>query len=566
MRRSGDHDPRGRPRAARTLVSIVALSSLVTAGCEPGASPGTRGDATIRAPVVTAALRERGAALYARHCSGCHGETGRGDGTARYLLHPKPRDFSKGVFRLVSTASGNPTDADLFRTLSRGMPGSAMPPWDHLAADDRWALVAEVRRLSREGLVEALVVDARQQGRSLERAEAETMADEILAPGEPIAIPPEPEVTVDGLGRGRTIYLQQCAQCHDVDGRGRERRDLLDNDGHPLFARDFTRGIFKRSSEGSEIAYRILAGIPGTPMPSYRDTDFTDAELWALIHFIQSLVPERAQQLVAQSRREITVGRVSGPLDTDPAHPVWRDAAPIYLALMPLWWRDDRVEGVTVRALHDGERIALHLSWNDATQDRHSIRPQDFTDAVAVQLSTDADPPFFAMGQHDAEVTIWHWRAQWGSDLAEHTDIEHVYPRAVVDWYDSAIDPRYGEHVSVSELPATDMKPLFLSGWAAGNMASDPARNTSVESLSARGFGTLTTRAASEQTVSGDSRWDRNVWEVVLLRKLQLEGDDPVFTPGGAPLGVAFAVWDGSSADRNGQKSVTVWHSLRLER
>jgi hypothetical protein len=30
-------------------------------------------------------------------------------------------------------------------------------------------------------------------------------------------------------------------------------------------------------------------------------------------------------------------------------------------------------------------------------------------------------------------------------------------------------------------------------------------------------------------------------------------------------VNVAFAVWNGSQMDRNGQKSVTIWHRLKFE-
>ena len=34
----------------------------------------------------------------------------------------------------------------------------------------------------------------------------------------------------------------------------------------------------------------------------------------------------------------------------------------------------------------------------------------------------------------------------------------------------------------------------------------------------------------------------------------------------GDHLSVAFAIWDGQARDRNGQKMVSIWHDLRLER
>src|SRR3970282_1954049 len=44
-----------------------------------------------------------------------------------------------------STGDRVPTDVDLFRTISRGMPGSAMPSWGHLTEEERWGLVHYVK-------------------------------------------------------------------------------------------------------------------------------------------------------------------------------------------------------------------------------------------------------------------------------------------------------------------------------------------------------------------------------------------------------------------------------------
>ena len=94
----------------------------------------------------------RGKALYVRQCAACHGVEGRGDGQAAYLLFPKPRDLRAAHFRLVSTWERLPTDDDLFRTISRGIPGSAMPSWGHLPEADRWALVRYVKSLAERPL------------------------------------------------------------------------------------------------------------------------------------------------------------------------------------------------------------------------------------------------------------------------------------------------------------------------------------------------------------------------------------------------------------------------------
>jgi mono/diheme cytochrome c family protein len=76
-------------------------------------------------------------------------------------LHPRPRDFSRGKFLVVSTDNRVPTDEDLFQTISRGMPGSAMPSWAHLPEQDRRDLVRYVRALTHRGKVLRLMGDQR---------------------------------------------------------------------------------------------------------------------------------------------------------------------------------------------------------------------------------------------------------------------------------------------------------------------------------------------------------------------------------------------------------------------
>ena len=51
-----------------------------------------------------------GKAVYERKCIGCHGEKGDGKGPAAELLLPKPRDFTKGLYKIRSTANKTPTD------------------------------------------------------------------------------------------------------------------------------------------------------------------------------------------------------------------------------------------------------------------------------------------------------------------------------------------------------------------------------------------------------------------------------------------------------------------------
>jgi mono/diheme cytochrome c family protein len=96
-------------------------------------------------PTKTLAISDHllvtGKKIYTKECAPCHGLDGRGQGEAAYLLYPKPRDFVTAQYRLVSTWERQPTDVDLYTTISRGIPGSAMPSWAHLPEETRWGLV-----------------------------------------------------------------------------------------------------------------------------------------------------------------------------------------------------------------------------------------------------------------------------------------------------------------------------------------------------------------------------------------------------------------------------------------
>ena len=118
-----------------------------------------------------------GRKTFEKECVACHGADGNGEGDAAYLLYPRPRDFTSGQFRIVSTWDNVPTDEDLFRTISRGMPGSAMPSWAHLPEETRWGLVHYVKSFSKQPL----------------KVNASHEPDKFGNGGAgPIAVPPEP--------------------------------------------------------------------------------------------------------------------------------------------------------------------------------------------------------------------------------------------------------------------------------------------------------------------------------------------------------------------------------------
>ncbi len=492
------------------------------------------------------ALVALGKRVYGKQCAACHGVNGRGDGEAAYLLYPKPRDFVAAQYRLISTWERAPTDEDLYRTISRGMPGSAMPSWGHLSEEERWGLVHYVKSLASNPLVVAQPTDPGADG----QAGAGVIRVQLAPPF-------TPEARKLALER----YADACASCHGKTGKGDGTEDQKDDLGYPTRPRDLTVGVFKGVPDPAQLYRRIVAGMPGTPMPM-SDWAYGD-EAWHLVNLILSWSSPEQRARAEMRKFRIVARRV----DRVPDHPdagAWRLAPPVNLHLMPLWWRSDRPEELTVRALHDGRQIALQLMWADATHDHTAMRPQDFRDAAAVQFSLTPDPPFFAMGARRQFVNIWMWKSERQADLEPaFQDLEKVYPNLGIDSYPNM-------KMSPVEQPTRraltlESDPTYVTGWGAGNIVSDPLRPSAAEDLIAQGFGTLRARARADQAVDARGFNRIGTYRVIFRRELAGRGGQAVTLGPGTTVPVAFAVWNGSAGDRDGKKSVTIWQELRLE-
>ena len=87
-----------------------------------------------------------GKEVYERRCTPCHGVEGDGNGwAATFLYKQRPRNFTFGEFKFRLTKGPLPTDADLLRTITRGVRGTAMPAWFELPLDDRLAVMQYIK-------------------------------------------------------------------------------------------------------------------------------------------------------------------------------------------------------------------------------------------------------------------------------------------------------------------------------------------------------------------------------------------------------------------------------------
>ncbi len=248
---------------------------------------------------------------------------------------------------------------------------------------------------------------------------------------------------------------------------------------------------------------------------------------------------------------------------SDPDSALWQQASAVVVPLSaqnvtrPML-SETHVKSVTARALVNDSQIAILVEWADETQDDSMVRVQDFRDAVALQFPLVEGQPFFCMGQQGGNVNIWHWKADWQADIAARQDMQTVYPDMHVDQFPFA-DPLAG----LAAGPDTYTDPKYLPALASGNLFAG-VHASPVEDLIAGGFGSLTAQSADAQNVQGHGAWADGNWRVIFSRDLASgDADDVSFAPGKV-YPMAFAVWDGANAERNGQKSASQWVSLHL--
>src|SRR3990167_4739485 len=92
-----------------------------------------------------------GKKVYEKRCWYCHGIEGKGDGPASKTMFPKPRNFTRNEYKVRSTAAGAvPTDEDLFRIITSGIEGTAMPFWSTISETERWQVIYYIKTFNEQ--------------------------------------------------------------------------------------------------------------------------------------------------------------------------------------------------------------------------------------------------------------------------------------------------------------------------------------------------------------------------------------------------------------------------------
>jgi hypothetical protein len=254
----------------------------------------------------------------------------------------------------------------------------------------------------------------------------------------------------------------------------------------------------------------------------------------------------------------IVANYVDGALPlTDPDSDPWHDAQRVEVPLLAQqiaqpYLEQAVVHALDVRALTNGNELALLLEWqDDSVDDLDGIRR--YHDAAAVQLptATGTTPPALTMGAPGVPVHILQWRATWQRDIDSDgkTGVDQIYPEVVHDVMPDDVLPK-------------ETAALYWVGRKVGNPLSQVFRTTPVEEVVAEGFGSVT--HLPNQSARGVGVHDGGGWRVIVAVPTSRAGVGDELAPG-TSWPVAFAIWLGSEENRGGRKHISNWQTLVLE-
>lgn len=239
------------PMKTKILTFLGCLSLAL------GATPMTQAQSSFLKVINKQDLVKTGKQAYHNRCASCHGEAGNGKGPGAVMLDPKPRDFTKGLFKFKSTPIGAmPTNDDLLKTINQGIPGTSMPSFRLVSEYEKKAIVEYIK--------------------SFAAKEWEAQSQDLVVP--PLRLPKgvftKKAEFLKYAARGRAWYQELgCVSCHGASGKGDggSAKTLQDNWGDSISPANFYNNYVKRGFTIQDVAYSIMMGVDGTPMPAHGD-------------------------------------------------------------------------------------------------------------------------------------------------------------------------------------------------------------------------------------------------------------------------------------------------------
>lgn len=503
-------------RLAILVTGLLGAIALPASGSNTPVSP---------MPEVTESFIAQGHEIYITRCSFCHGLLGDGNGPAADYIDPRPRDFTLGTFKFRTTQSGElPTDNDLFRTVSRGLTGTAMQSFDNeaiksgLTEDERWAVIAYVKTFAFE----------------FEDPELDPIKTGMVVPL-PSDRPPYSEELVL---KGEAVFEHaKCWECHGKSGRGDGQKsfDRTDDWGFPIRIRNVTHPWkIKAGSEVEDIYMRFSTGILGTPMPSFVDA-LSEEDRWYLANYIKSLQHQRTEHQV------LVALKTDDELPGDPLDSRWQEAEPMDVRLAGQVigaprWQNNSIDMLTMKAIFNTEAIAFLLVWDDP-----------FKDII-----------------HDESQELNTSELELAGGQSSYVRANGQVPRALETFRDSVALQFPSKATNGTKKPhffrGSASEPVHLWIWQ-----PDLQGNSVIEAV-ARGWKQdYKIQDEENQQVIGNAVWEEGRWHVLMTRPLITEDKNDVQFHTGQFIPMALNVWDGSNGEHGLLMSLSSWYFVVLE-
>lgn len=475
---------------------------------------------------------EAGKKIYFKRCSFCHGLKGDGEGPVSHQILPRPRDFTTGLFKLRTTNSGElPVDEDLFRVISRGLPGSAMQPFDidkiksGLTEEERWQVIYYIKTFS-----EDFLDPDRDPTQQLVKVSKQ--------------VPSSPE----SIAKGKELFQKmKCWECHGENSRGNgpnaPRLKTKDGKNDPILPADLSKfWRYKGGSTVNDIYMRFNTGLNGTPMPSFTDS-LSDEERWHLANYIVSLQKTDIKEGVLKAKL------IKGEIPSDTENLIWANAEPVDMRLsgqvvVAPRWENASVDLVTVKAVYNDKEIGFLFEWSDRFKDTAHKKEME-VNFEAYQASLSAKPAGYHSYVKPLEI-----------------------PRDTGNFRDSI-----AVQFPAKLLVGTE-KPHFVRGdsskgvnlWVWKSDLQEEGKGSPVEDSNVNGFQKpFVPQPQDGQQVKGVGVWKDGQWKVVMVRPLATSDKNDIQFEKGKFIPFALNAWDGSNGEHGLAMSVSSWNYILLE-
>jgi len=467
---------------------------------------------TATAPVKSAGGVEAGKKVYTKRCIFCHGDQGGGDGIAGTRFNPKPRDFTMGLYKYRTTPNGElPTDDDLLKVVTEGLPGTGMPSWKSILSDaERRDVVSYIKTFS-------------------PKFERQKAAIPVVPFG--TEIPSSKE----SIEKGKALFKSlECFKCHGNEGRGNgpSALTLADDKGDSIRPRNLALNWhFRGGGDVKDIYMRVNTGLNGTPMPSFKDS-LDNEKSWHLANYVRSLSPEKKPELngVIKSKKVMIA------IPENPSDPFWRgvegSGAELWFPMVGQVIREPRhftptVRDVFVKSVYNDKEVAFLIKWNDPSQ------------------SKDGEPlPVVGGGESE-------------DDLFGGGEEEKPAATALDDAMAIQFPSKMSEGLK---------KPYFLMGddknsvnlwtWKGGKFTESNANGIDKEKV----------QGDKDQALVGGGGYKEGEYQVVVKRSiLTADKENDVQFEAGRFVPIAFYAWDGHNEEAKSKRSISHWYFLLLE-